>query len=177
MALWLSRVTMSRVAWAQFQQCSLVVTAVRRFQRTLNEFQLQTVYWTLFWDFGADKTCTTRLSGGRVQIWVQVLGTSSPLQSSGNHSQRLSRRQSMVLTAKSMAKLLGAPAQLGPVGRASTYLPHRALQSRRQSLRTATSSLAENVLPILQYWLSSRVNKVLMLCKSVANEIQCLKAM
>ena len=27
---------------------------------------------SLFWDFRADKTFTTRWSGGRVQVWVQV---------------------------------------------------------------------------------------------------------
>ena len=35
-----------------------------------------------------------------------------------------------------------------------------AVPSRRQSLRAATGSLQENVLPLLRYWLSSRVKKV-----------------
>ena len=42
---------------------------------------------------------------------------------------------------------------------------HRAFPSRRQSLRAATGSLEENVLPLLRYRLSSRVKKVLMLCR------------
>ena len=63
-----------------------------------------------------------------------------------------------------------APAVLGPLsgsacaGRTGEH-KHRAFPSRRQSLRAATGSLEENMLPLLQYWLSSRANKVLMLCK------------
>ena len=42
---------------------------------------------------------------------------------------------------------------------------HRAFSSQRQSLLAATGSLEENVLPLLRYWLSSTVKKVLMLCR------------
>ena len=37
--------------------------------------------------------------------------------------------------------------------------------SLQLSQQAATGSLEENMLPLLRYWLSSRVNKVLMLCK------------
>ena len=41
----------------------------------------------------------------------------------------------------------------------------RVFPSRRQSQRAATGSLEEKVLPLLRYWLSSRVKNVLMLCR------------
>ena len=44
--------------------------------------------------------------------------------------------------------------------------------SRLQSLRAATSSLEENMPPLLRYWLSSRINKILMLCKFQATTSQ-----
>ena len=68
------------------------------------EFKLHTVYWTLFWVFGADKTSTTHWSGGRVQAWVQVRAPASHLAIT---PEGYSRRQLKVLTAKSIAKLLG----------------------------------------------------------------------
>ena len=40
---------------------------------------------------------------------------------------------------------------------------HRTFPSRWQSLRAATCSLEESILPLLQCWLSSTVKKVLML--------------
>ena len=42
---------------------------------------------------------------------------------------------------------------------------YRVFLSLLQSLRAATGLLEEHMLPLLQYWLSSRVKKVLMLCK------------
>ena len=42
---------------------------------------------------------------------------------------------------------------------------YRVFPSWLQSLLAGTDSLEENVLPLLQYWLSSRVNKVLILWK------------
>ena len=51
-----------------------------------------------------------------------------------------------------------------PAGRTGEH-KHRAFPSLRQSLRAATGSLEENVLPLLRYRLSSRVKKVLMLCR------------
>ena len=54
-----------------------------------------------------------------------------------------------------------------PAGRTGEH-KHRAFPSLRQSLRAATGSLEENVLPLLRYRLSSRVKKVLMLCRNWA---------
>ena len=42
---------------------------------------------------------------------------------------------------------------------------HRAFASRLQSLLASTGLLEENMLLLLQFLLSSRVNKVLMLCE------------
>ena len=86
-------------------------------------------------------------SGSRVQVWVQVEAPAGHLAFTPEGS---SRGQSKVLsqlsTAKSMAKLLVQ--QLG-----------------LQTQLAATSLLKKNVLPLLQYWLSSLIKKVLMLCK------------
>ena len=57
-----------------------------------------------FWDFRADKTSTTRWSGGRVQIWVQVWAPACYLAITPDS---YSRTQSKILTAKWIAKLLG----------------------------------------------------------------------
>ena len=48
----------------------------------------------------------------------------------------------------------------------------KAFPSRRQSLLATTGLLEENMLPLLPYWLSSRVKKVLMLCKFLAQRRQ-----
>ena len=61
-----------------------------------------------------------------------------------------SRRQSKDLTAKSMAKLLGPRSGTAWAGRTGEH-KHRAFPSRRQSLRAATGSLEENMLPLLRY--------------------------
>ena len=66
--------------------------------------------------------------------------------------------------AKSTAKLLGQPSGSACQGRTGEH-KHRAFPSQWQSLLAATGSLEENMLPLLRYWLSSRVNKVSMLCK------------
>ena len=89
-----------------------------------------------------------------------------PLPTSAGHlaitPEGYSRRQSKDLTAISMAKLLGPRSGSACAGRTGKH-KHRAFPSRRQSLRTATGSLEEDVLPLLRYWLSSTVQKVLML--------------
>ena len=84
--------------------------------------------------------------------------------SSGNHSQSYSRRQSKVLTAKSMAKLLGQCSSTVWAGLTGKH-KHREYPSLLQSLLATTGSLEEKVLPLLLYWLSSTVKKVLMLCR------------
>ena len=116
---------------------------------------------SLFWEFGADKTLTTLWSGDRVQVWVKVWAPAGHLAIT---PEGYSRRQSKVLTAKSMAKLLGQRSGTAWAGRTGE-IKHRAFPSQRQSLRAATCSLEENLLPLLRYWLSSSVNKVLMLCR------------
>ena len=91
-----------------------------------------------------------------------------PLPTSAGHlaitPEGYSRRQSKDLTAISMAKLLGPRSGSACAGRTGEH-KHRAFPSRRQSLRAATGSLEENVLPLLRYWLSSTVKKVLKLCR------------
>ena len=57
----------------------------------------------LFMDFSSDKSFTTRWSGGRVQVWVQV---QAPAANFAITPEGYSRRQSKILAAKSMAKLL-----------------------------------------------------------------------
>ena len=120
--------------------------------------------WSLCCDFGGYKTFTTRWSGGRVQVWVQVwapachLAISPKAVPEGNQRFRGQNQR-----PSSWGR---SPALLARVGRASTMLhKHRAFPSRQQSLRAATGSLEKNMLPLLLYWLSSRVNEVLMLCK------------
>ena len=49
-----------------------------------------------------------------------------------------------------MAKLLGPRSGTAGAGRTGEH-KHRAFPSRRQSLRAATGSLEENVLPLLRY--------------------------
>ena len=61
------------------------------------------------------------------------------------------------------AKVLGPFSGTAWAGRTSE-IQHR-VPSRRQSLLAATGSLEENTLPLLWCWLSSTVNKVLMLCR------------
>ena len=48
---------------------------------------------------------------------------------------------------------------------------HRVFPSQWQSLLASTGSLEENVLPLLQYCLSLRVKKVLMLCRYQAERV------
>ena len=124
-----------------------------------------------FWVW-ADKTSTTRWSGGSVQVWVQVQvwvvrvqnWVQSPCRSSGNHSRSYSRRKSKGLTANSMAGLLG-PRSGTPWGGRTGKHKHKAFLSPLQLLQAATCLLDENMLPLLRYWLSSRGNEVLMICK------------
>ena len=85
-----------------------------------NRKRIQTPH-TLFGDFWPDKTFTTHWSGDRVQVWVEpllVIWQSLP------SPEDLSRSQSKVLIAKSIAKLFWPrcscnAAQLGRLGRAT----------------------------------------------------------
>ena len=69
------------------------------FSTDLERFQTPQCPHRLFWDFGADKTFTTRWSGGRVQV-------QAPAITPEGYSKRLWKRLWKVLTAKSMAELL-----------------------------------------------------------------------
>ena len=70
-----------------------------------------TAYWTLVWVFRADKTSTLHCSGGRVQVWVQVLAPANQCQSSGNHSKRLFMKTIWGFNCKINGKALGAALQ------------------------------------------------------------------
>ena len=77
-----------------------------------------------------------------------------PLPTSAGHlaitPEGYSRRQSKDLTAISMAKLLRPRSGTAWAGRTGQR-KHRAFPSRRQSLRAATGSLEENMLPLLRH--------------------------
>ena len=89
----------------------------------------------------------------------------SPCLSSGNLSEGCSSLpEGNRNRAKSTAKLLGPLSCSAWAGRTGEH-KHRTFPSWRQSLMAATGSLEENMLPLLRYWLSSRVNKVLILGK------------
>ena len=62
-----------------------------------------------------------------------------------------------------MAKLLGQLSCFACASQTGKH-KHRVFQSLLQLLLAATGLLEENMLPLLWYWLSSRTNKVLMLC-------------
>ena len=104
-------------------------------------------FWhRLFWDFRADKTFSTRWSGGRVQVWVQVWAPAGHLTIIIT-PEGYSRRKSKGLNAKSMAVLLGQ--RSGTAWAASSSTGH--LQVGRS--RWGQGLLEENVLPLLLYWL------------------------
>ena len=100
-----------RVLVAQLWPAALVDKGWNGLTAVLNfgvEFlkRIQTPH-KLFWDFRADKTFAlfaTRWSGSRVQVWIQVQAPAGHLKIT---SEGYSRRQSQVLTAKSMAELFG----------------------------------------------------------------------
>ena len=117
--------------------------------------RIQTLY-SLCCDFGGYKTFTTRWSGGRLQVWVQVWAPACHLAISPKAVPQGYRR-----FRGQNPRPSSGPACAGRTGEHK----HRAFPSRRQSLRAATCSLEENMLPLFWYWLSSRANKVLMLCK------------
>ena len=95
--------------------------------------RIQTPY-SLFRDFGANKTLPTHWSGVSVQVWVQVL----PLQVTWQ-SFLYSRRQSKVLTAKSMAELLLQRSCTARASKTGKY-KQRVFPSLRQSNAVAARS-------------------------------------
>ena len=85
---------------------------------------------------------------------VKVCGLSNPE----------NRRQSNVLTAKSNVERLRQHASTAWAVWMGKH-KHRVFASLLQLLQAATGLLEENMLPLLQYQLILRVNKVLMICK------------
>ena len=130
----------------------------------LKRFQIP--HRLLFWGFGADKTFTTRWSGWRVQVWVQVQAPACHLAIT---PEGYSRRQSKVLTAKSIAELLGPRSGTARAGQTGWH-KNRAFPSRWQTgshCRQRPARLRKTCYPgpLLRYWHSSRVKKVFMLGK------------
>ena len=106
-------------------------------------------------DFGGYKTSTTRWSGGRVQVWVQVWAPACHLAISLKgvpEDDRRFRGQNQL------------PSPWGALRSACAVWTgehkHRVFPILQQSLRAATGSLEESMLALLLYWLGSRVNKV-----------------
>ena len=105
-------------------------------------------------------TSATHWSGSRVQVWVKVRAHASHLGDDlAITPEGYSWRQSKVLTAKSMGELLGPRSSNAWAGRTREH-KHKVFPSWRQSLRAATGSLEQNMLPLLRYWLSLRVKRV-----------------
>ena len=108
------------------------------------------------------KTFTTRWSCGRVQVWVQVWAAAGhhaiSLKAVPEGNQRF-RGQNQLPSSWGCS-----PALLALVRQ--TDKGHFQLPSLWQSMLASACSLEENTLLLLWYWLSSRVNKVLMLCKN-----------
>ena len=63
---------------------------------------------SLFRDFGAHKKFTTRWSGGRFQVWVQVRAPASGCLSSDNHSRRLYQKAIEDFDCKINGRAFGA---------------------------------------------------------------------
>ena len=129
-----------------------------------NQSSNRSLCQSLFRDFWADKTFPTRWSGGRVQVWVQVWAPASHLAIT---LKGFFRRQLKVLTARSMVKkltlALGA-ALLHSLGWSGRQAPTQDV-STLEAVSAGRNLLGwEKMLPLLQYWLSSTVKKVLMLC-------------
>ena len=87
---------------------------------------------------------------------------SSPCLSSGNHSQRLFQKKIEVFDFKIKGQALWQ-AQVLLVRWASRVFPNLL-----QLLQAVTGLLEEKVLPLLWYWLDSRVKKFSMICKFLA---------
>ena len=83
-----------------------MLSSTLAFSTDLARIQTSQCAHSLFWDLGAEKTFTTHWSGGRVQVWVQVWAPALPASHLAIHPEGYSRRQSKVLSAKSMAELL-----------------------------------------------------------------------
>ena len=100
----------------------------------------------------ARASSTTHWSGCRVQVWVKVIAPACHLAIT---PKGFSRRQSKVLTAKSMVKLLGQRSSTAWAGRTGEHKGcFQVGCSRWGAVRATTGYLEENVLPLLRYWLN-----------------------
>ena len=107
------------------------------------EFKLNTVCWTLFWGFWAD---TPQQPIGQAAEWAPA----DQCRSSGNHSRRLFEKTIEGFDCKINGQALGSALRHslgGSNGQAQT-------QGVSELAAVAASSLEENVLPLVQYWLS-----------------------
>ena len=106
-------------------------------------------------------------SSCRFQVWVQDLAPACHLATT---PKGCFWRKSKFLTSKSKAKLLG---QRSSSDRHRFCWPwvrwaNRAFPNLLQLLQAVTGLLEEKVLPLLWYWLDSRVKKFSMICKFLA---------
>ena len=108
---------------------------------------------SLFRDFGANETFPTT----SWSVWVQVPVPAGHLAVT---PEGYSRRQLKVLTAKPTAKLLGPCSGTAWAGWKGGH-KHRVSLSWQQLLQQWQA----HVLPLVWYWLSLRVKKILMVCK------------
>ena len=126
---------------------------------------------------------TSRWSGGRVQVWVQVWAPAYHLAISPKAVPEGNQR----FTGQNQRPQLGSSLRLclfGSDGRAQTQGVSMCLavgllgSGRRAQTQGVSKCLAvvagnclmlqQKMLPLLQYWHNSRVNEVLMLCKFLA---------
>ena len=135
-----------------------MLASIFAFQNSTDLRRVQTPY-SLFRDFGADKTYTTQWSG--VNAAVDFKFESKFKAYFKPHASHLaitpeghSRRQLKVLTAKSIAELLehclsakSGTALAGWMGKHK----HKVFPSQLQSLLAMTGSLEEKLSPLLQY--------------------------
>ena len=113
---------------------------------------------SLFRDFQADTTFTTRWSGGRVQVWAQVWVPAGHL---AIIPEDYFRKQSKVLTAKSRAELLGPCSGTAWAGLRGKH-KHRA----SAAVAAGCDQLSwGNSAALLQHWLSFKELFELMICK------------
>ena len=173
MSQWQERIRNSGRSWdIPHQYCHKVMLEYPILEETthcLPQFctwakRIQTLQ-SLFRGFGAERTFTLftpRWSGSIVQVWVQDL---APLLSSGYHLERLFQKTIKGFDCKINGQALEAILQHS--------CKHRELPSWLQSLSVATGLLEKKVLPLLLYWLGSRVKKVLNVCKFYFDYTTC----
>ena len=110
-------------------------------------------------------------SGCRVWVWVQVQAPANHLAISANHSQRLFQKTIKGFDCKINAELLGQHSQSCTAQAWAGWTSKHKYNFARHFLVGCSccwpqpAHLNATLWPLLLYWLSSRVKKVLMLCK------------